>query len=840
MKFQDVFKKITGHNPYPWQYRLYQSMINGKCPTQLDIPTGLGKTSIIVIWLIAKAVSITNVNIPSRLVYIVDRRVIVDQATTEAQDIANKIKDIQELQSVKSLSISKLRGGGGASDSREWLVHPENPAIVVGTIDMIGSRLLFSGYGLNDKMKSFYAGLLGQDSLIVLDEAHLSPAMTCSLKDMQKISLNGQQEIFYPPKILFMSATQQHTDESENVFKINEEDLKNPAVNKKYNAEKIIKIIETKEKLKKIFECTKKVNGKILIYLQKPRDVKEMTKMLRDDGQEVAMLTGTLRGYERDKLVKNDTWRSFLSEGGKDGTKFLVSTSAGEVGVDLDADHMICDMTTFDSLIQRLGRVNRSGGRSSKIFIIHEQTNLQKNNKISKPLAKTEKLLKSLTKNGTYNASPANISKIKTVQKEGTFAPEPEIQPLTTDILEMWALTSIHKQYTSLPSVSYWLRGKEEYNMPETYVAWRNDIVYIAESNPETIQNILESYRVLPHETARDYSSNVYNMLSKIQDSQSKSIIIKSNGECKSKKIADITEEEIRFATVLLPHNVGGLNSEGFIDSAGKNVEDVADDKEYQNRTRLIVEYDDDDHINHVMERIHNNKVNLDLAEWSNNNSQMHLVERFRKDNAEDEQSHIEIRYYVKRHEQQQSRSVQEEQLHVHHSAVEETSRKVTQSFTLPKSIKEAIIIASKFHDTGKARDHWQKCMRVEENKRPLAKTGNTKWPLNLGGFRHEFASVIDCMDEPEISEHAEKDLILHLIAAHHGWARPCFMPNAILHEANQARREKAEAVSVDTMRRYHKLQKRFGLWGLAWLEGLTRGSDWQASRNHSGVGNQK
>jgi CRISPR-associated endonuclease/helicase Cas3 len=59
------------------------------------------------------------------------------------------------------LPISTSRGQ--FIDNREWLHDPSKPAIIVGTVDMIGSRLLFSGYGVSQKMRPMHAGLLGVD-----------------------------------------------------------------------------------------------------------------------------------------------------------------------------------------------------------------------------------------------------------------------------------------------------------------------------------------------------------------------------------------------------------------------------------------------------------------------------------------------------------------------------------------------------------------------------------------------------------------------------------------------------------------------------------------------------
>src|SRR5262249_46825697 len=84
----------------------------------------------------------------------------------------------------RKLPISTLRGQ--FVDNRDWLADPAGPAIVVGTVDMIGSRLLFQGYGVSRGMRPYQAGLLGVDPLVVLDEAHLVPPFTHLLRTVER------------------------------------------------------------------------------------------------------------------------------------------------------------------------------------------------------------------------------------------------------------------------------------------------------------------------------------------------------------------------------------------------------------------------------------------------------------------------------------------------------------------------------------------------------------------------------------------------------------------------------------------------------------------------------
>ena len=83
------------------------------------------------------------------------------------------------------VALGVLRGGH--ADEGTWRHDPARPAVVVGTVDMVGSRLLFAGYGSGRSRRAMDAGLLGHDALVVFDEAHLSPAMAELLDSIARL-----------------------------------------------------------------------------------------------------------------------------------------------------------------------------------------------------------------------------------------------------------------------------------------------------------------------------------------------------------------------------------------------------------------------------------------------------------------------------------------------------------------------------------------------------------------------------------------------------------------------------------------------------------------------------
>jgi CRISPR-associated endonuclease/helicase Cas3 len=133
---------------------------------------------------------------------------------------------------------------------------------------------------------------------------------------------------------------------------------------------------------------------------------------------------------------------------------------------------------------------------------------------------------------------------------------------------------------------------------------------------------------------------------------------------------------------------------------------------------------------------------------------------------------------------------------------------------------------------------------RVPENPSPpdwLAKSGSKK---RLPGFRtdyrREFGSLLDVVAQDAFKELIHdpqgQELILHVIAAHHGRARPLFPRSGEVDEAfdPEPNGRDTEQAAAKVPRRFARLQHQYGRWGLAYLESLLRAADWAASANES------
>lgn len=368
--FTEHFKRLKGTAPYPWQRALFEQIVSGNWPQVVDMPTGAGKMAVLWIWGLALAWTRqqkTN-GIPIRLAWVVNRRVVVDQVTEEVRQLCEKWRGIGFEAMPEPPAASTLRGQ--LADNGEWRSNPAKPAVIVGTVDMIGSRLLFRGYRSNRYWRPVESGLLGVDTLIVNDEAHLSPAfskLVCTLESMKPAErINGKSF-----RYMLLSATQYKESDA---VRFNHEPSGDAEQSERFRqtwaAEKSLELCEVANAA--AFDSqfwkltTREPAERVIVFIEQPEDALRFYKRLIGEGFAAALMTGTMRGKERDELAEtNEVFRRFLRTDPGESPVFLVATSAAEVGVNLTCERMVTGLCEADHLTQRFGRLNRFGADSA-------------------------------------------------------------------------------------------------------------------------------------------------------------------------------------------------------------------------------------------------------------------------------------------------------------------------------------------------------------------------------------------------------------------------------------------------------------------------------------------
>ena len=169
--FEDFYRAINGRAPFPWQARLARQIRErSEWPVEIGVPTGLGKTACldIAVWWLASLAHLPSEqrSAPTRIWWVVNRRLLVDEASKHASQIQAMLrnpnsagraaKDASVLHSVADRLTSLA---GASADEPLWVIplrggislrrppNPAQPSIIVSTIPMYGSRLLFGATG---------------------------------------------------------------------------------------------------------------------------------------------------------------------------------------------------------------------------------------------------------------------------------------------------------------------------------------------------------------------------------------------------------------------------------------------------------------------------------------------------------------------------------------------------------------------------------------------------------------------------------------------------------------------------------------------------------------------
>lgn len=989
--------------PFPWQLELLRRFRQGEVVSSLDIPTGLGKTAVMAVWLVARAL---GASLPRRLVYVVDRRAVVDQATAVAESLCvwvakeRGVADALGLDD-RPLPISTLRGQH--VDNRTWLEDPSSPAIVVGTVDMVGSRLLFSGYGVSSKMRPYHAGLLGADTLVVLDEAHLVPAFEDLLRQVERRaesfgpeepSLRGLVPQF---KLLSLSATGRQADAATLI--LSDDDRSNPIVNKRLTAKKALSIVDlanvvdaatpadgrsaddadeaTKKNkgpkladvlAKQAWEMTTQGSAQVrcLVFCNSRKDATAVAVELRTLAKSVTapepaieLFVGGRRVKERAQARDALARLGFLAGTAVNLERavFLIATSAGEVGVDLDADHMVCDLVAWERMVQRLGRVNRRGDGDAKVVVVvdsepapsdgttkaiekreasnaakrqldelrnrlselqgekapvpkgqkksadhkaAEEKRKQAEKELKKSISACQKRIKAFKDADAkavarHEAAAAQHRALRAllaaVGEKGSLSPdalltlrnrqdladalraattvEPLRPELTRALVDAWSMTSLD-EHPGRPEVDPWLRGFRPNDPPQTTVVWRRHLPVRADGSLDA-KAAKRFFEAAPPHTSEQLETETHVVLEWLieraaaigkatgeeafldaqkvvaialgrrgepkgctlsQIAAAKSKDKNENKEAKKAREQGVKELEklLVGATLVIDARLGGLSDGLLNEKANTTVEasddgsttwlarpDVAEVPVTGFRIRVLGASEEDE------------------SAWRTTPGsgwvRRHLFVTSVVDGEPSAALAIDGWAGDAANEEERAEADRPQQLDEHQSWAEDCARQIAQRLGIETVRANLLALAARLHDEGKRAARWQRAFKAPIDGRPYAKT---KGPIDfdlLDGYRHELGSLpyVEAHNDFKALGTEDQDFVLHLIAAHHGFARPLIGTSGCDDAPPSIVEERARAVAL----RFARLSRRWGPWGLAWWEALLRSADQTASRRN-------
>ena len=374
--FKEWFVGLTGHqSPRNWQEALAAEKT---CRSRLiRIPTGLGKTEgVLAAWSFHCSFRRDN-QWPLRLVWCLPMRVLVEQTVEIARGIAAKISEPARP------SVHVVMGG---EDGGEWFLKPENPAVIIGTQDMLLSRALNRGYASARARWPMEFGLLNQDALWVMDEVQLMDVGLATAAQLQAFRDRDCSKHLRPCHTWWMSATlqpewlrsvdtteylrswvhdpceiqpDQHTGGLWDISKSATTDTIASGDDKGFAR----RILEEHNKL------AAGEFGKITLVVCNTVDRACCTfDALRAAGRTI----GLELVHSRFRPAEREAWRErFLCRSActPDADRIIGATQVVEAGVDISTGCLVTELAPWPSLVQRFGRCARFGGSGNVLVI---------------------------------------------------------------------------------------------------------------------------------------------------------------------------------------------------------------------------------------------------------------------------------------------------------------------------------------------------------------------------------------------------------------------------------------------------------------------------------------
>ena len=920
LDFTDFFREITGHEPRDYQVRLAERLASGEPPSHLSVPTGMGKTLAVLLgWLYALAQDAEQASrrrrrrvVPLRLHLVVDRRAVVDDSLEAAlkikealgegagdRSVARQVAEVLRSAfaipaEAEVLEVRRLRGGLADADRdlTEHTRYPSRPAIIVGTLDMTVSRLLFRGYQLSPYRRSIDAALTGMDAFWVLDEAHLSEQALTTLSVLRSeenrledrcgssvpglqimpmtatpmtlptfhresdqeptpgLSLDWEEECRLDPQL---AARRAHRDGvSVDVHCVNGKaaaaltEQACTRMKELSQGESLVVFCNTLDTVKKV------VAG-----------LKKEIRNLGDQAPRLDVMVGGMPARRSEDAVKRLSPYRTGAEGRQDAqATVVVATSTLEVGADLDFTHLLTESCQAGSLVQRLGRVNRVGARSDgSVAIVHSTTSKD-------PIhgGAADAVVDLIDGATTLGEVVKRLDEVDGREELVNATQVPVVIPPNVFAAYLRTMGSRNDA-----PVHPWIRRLAD-PRPDAFIVFRKSVGDLAGVSPEALQEDLTRWRPdlraeawsVPLSDARDVSSQALK--------KQALVIIDPTTEDAPRifeagvSLPDLVPGQIIVMAPGKDSNPYGLEGAGR-DYSRQHVMPGATAEEVSKELVSLATGTDQGpgwRQAAILTDLSGGDVRTDdpYADLLEEAALLAVPPGWQIDDdvigADSRHPWLRLRLVEAATERPASTEddADERTLSGHGDQVGERAGQWARAIGLPENLVEDLVTAGRHHDDGKADSRMQAALgaAVDESgfliledpgqrkrRTPLSKSRLPRryWNRSMrmagvpSGWRHEAASadlLEEQLDRGEQTAH-DPDLVMHLVLSHHGRFRgpgPVCLPE---HGTTPRHQNPNDPSWAEAISRFHRLNDRYGPYTLALIETILRLADWDVSQ---------
>lgn len=915
--FAEFYRAINGRDPFPWQSRLADRVLKEeRWPAEIGVPTGLGKTAcldIAVWWLSSQSDRAPGLRTaPTRIWWVVNRRLLVDSTAEHAREVARILRDpasaeldtagrkaieciAERLRSLWTdpaappLDVISQRGGIASRTPTD----PARPTIVLCTLPMYGSRLLFRGYGSG--RRSVDAAMVGTDSLILLDEAHLAGHLRALVPALAACNRTAR-DVLGPersrPTVVSLTATGDATQNER--FDLDGDDEAHPVVRQRLDATKRLQVVDVVngEPARRLVEATIALirealaPAACLVFCNTPKTARQtferLCKVLPET--ETLLLTGLAREREAERIRA----RILEPEHGMATTRptsaprqhhlIVVATQTLEVGADIDAEYLVTEGCGVRALTQRMGRLNRLGRfPHARAAYVHVPPSKPRGGKKSdkepdmwpvygpEPATVLERLLNSCVggDSGTVDLSPRSVASVLGPPRDDPGR-APEVLP---GLLYEWTKTTTPPEGEA--PVEPYFNGIAA---PGLTVAclWRAHVpahgrrLWPRGTDREAIDVPLKEAREIFGDDAVCRLAPDGVTVGEISAGDLRPgdrIVLASDRGCMDQfgwnPAASDPVVDTSFACLGLPldaiaiRRICGAELGGFVDTA---LGIAGDDRD-------IDETERSEAVSNILAILRDTPVpaGWEEAEWAG------FVDRLspRVLEPRNEVPRLPVERPVG-----EALSDEFDELSLgpvavdlarHGHAVGARARTVAERIGLPDDLLEVVERAATLHDIGKADSRFQRWLDPQREPGPLlAKSGaprhrweamrvSSGWPR---GGRHEDLSArlvrAWLAQMPDWGSPLQRDLLVHLVISHHGKGRPLVPPAAddgttgsvsgVVEGVSVTANANLTMVDWEQPGRFQRLQEQLGPWGLALLEAIVIRADHAVSAGVDGT----